>query len=230
MKLKISLNKVKAFTIVELMVGMVLALIVVAATITVYLSSKQTNSLNQSIINIQNDGQLALQVLKGNLRRAGWARIDSLSYTLAAPIVREQSSNAGSDGSDILAIQYEGDVDCNGDTVSDDPVINVFTVEDGSLVCNGKPIISNVDSFQVLYGVESVNGLEYVALDNVVDISAIRSIKTAFSISSEEPVPNGNPNKVLQLLDVTLPAFTDKRARQVYSLTVAVLNTPQVTI
>lgn len=229
MRLSLS-SKVKAFTLVELMVGIVLSLIVLGATITVYLSSKQTNTLNQGIINIQNDGQLAVQVLKDNIRNAGWARPESLSYTLGSPIVRDQSADAGAEGSDTLAVQFEGDFDCNGIAVTTDPVINVFTVTNGNLTCNGQPIISNVDSFQVQYAVDNGNGLELVTIDNVADVSKIRSIRMAFSISSDDPVPNGNPSRTIQLLDVQLPEFTDQRARQVYDLTVAVLNTPRVDI
>lgn len=225
-----STNKVKAFTLVELMVGLVLSLIVIGATITVYLSSKQTNTLNQGIINIQNDGQLALQVLKDNVRNAGWARADSLSYTLGAPIDRDKSSNAGAEGSDVLAVQYEGDFDCTGAAVTADPVVNIFTVTNGNLTCNGQPIINNVDSFQVLYGIQTGAGIEYVTLDNVTNSSAVQSIKLAFSVSSDDPVPNGNPSRQIQLLDVSLSEFTDKKARQIYNMTIAVMNAPQVGI
>ena len=43
----------KGFTIVELMVGLALSLLLVAAAATVYLSSKKTNAVNQNILNIQ---------------------------------------------------------------------------------------------------------------------------------------------------------------------------------
>lgn len=88
--------------------------------------------------------------------------------------------------SDQLRISYHGDQDCEGDTaVVEQLVVNSYVVTaDGDLVCtgslppaastavvedvndpaNGTVLISGVDSFQVLYGIDpTVNGVPNVA-------------------------------------------------------------------
>lgn len=219
-------NKINAFTLVELMIGMVVSLLLIAAATTVYLSSKQTNGLNQSLVTIQNEGQLALRVLKNSVRQAGWAEPDSFSYTLASPIRSDLSLDGGDSGSDTLAIQFEGSTDCNGPS-SSDPIVEVYKLENNNLLCNDLVIVENIDSFQVLYGVRTGAGLKYITATNIVDPSLVETIQFGFVISSNQSVSSGKASQKIKLLDASLQTFTDKKARQTYTATVAVLNRPQ---
>lgn len=216
----------KAFTLVELLVGIVLSLLLVAAAATVYLSSKKTNAVNQNILNIQNDGQLALQVLKSDIRNAGWTRNDLKSQSMPTPLATGYKDGGGT-APDTLAIQYEGDVDCNGTAVTD-VVVNVYTLNGDALTCNGQPMIDGVETFQVLYGYSGAGGgVKYVTADNVGDPTAVESIRFALLLRSERVVPEGPASKDYTVLGQSFAGYTDKKIRQVYSATVAILNRPQ---
>ena len=103
-------------------------------------------------------------------------------------------SGADPEASDVLRISYHGDQDCEGDTSAlEQLVVNSYEVSaDGDLVCvgslppagsgllvedvnniaNGTVLISGVESFQVLYGVDpSRNGIpnvqQYVRANDV---------------------------------------------------------------
>lgn len=215
----------KAFTLVELLVGIVLSLLLVAAAATVYLSSKKTNAVNQNILNIQNDGQLALQVLKNDIRNAGWTRNDLKSQSMATPLAAGYKDGGGT-APDTLAIQYEGDVDCNGTGVTN-VVVNVYTLDAGTLRCNGQPMIDGVETFQVLYGYSGAGGgVKYVTADNVDDPTAVESIRFAILLRSERVVPDAPDSKDYTVLGQNFTGYTDKKIRQVYSATVAILNRP----
>ncbi len=215
----------KGFTIVELMVGLALSLLLVAAAATVYLSSKKTNAVNQNILNIQNDGQLALQVLKNDIRHAGWTRNDLQSQSMATPLAAGFKDGGGA-ASDTLAIQYEGDFDCNGTAVTN-VVINTYSLNGNTLMCNGQPMIDGVESFQVLYGYSGAGGgVKYVTADNISDPTAVESVRFGVLLRSEKSIPDAPASKDYVVLDQNLTGFTDKKIRQVYSATVAILNRP----
>ena len=215
----------KGFTLIELMVGMVLSLLLIAAAATVYLSSKKTNAVNQNILNIQNDGQLALQVLKNDIRSAGCTKNNLQSQSMATPLGAGFADGGGS-SSDTLSIQYEGDFDCNGAGTSG-TVVNTYSVVGESLECNGEPIIDGIESFQVLYGYSGAGGgVKYVIADDVTDTTAVESIRFALLLRSDKAVPDGPSSRDYEVLDQTLTGFTDKKIRQVYSATAVILNRP----
>ncbi|RDX37554.1 prepilin-type N-terminal cleavage/methylation domain-containing protein [Kangiella sp. HD9-110m-PIT-SAG07] len=225
MKELLTMQSNKGFTLIELLVGMVLSLLLVAAGATVYLSSKKTNAVNQNILNIQNDGQLALQVLKNDIRLAGWTKNDLQSQSMATPLGAGFQDGGGT-ASDTLAIQYEGDSDCNGTAVTN-TVINVYSLNAGTLMCNGQPMIDGVESFQVLYGYSGAGGgVKYVTADNVADPTAVESVRFAILLRSERAVPDGPASRDYTVLDQQLTGYTDKKIRQVYTATVAILNRP----
>lgn len=215
----------KGFTLIELMVGMVLSLLLIAAAATVYLSSKKTNAVNQNILNIQNDGQLALQILKNDIRRAGWTRNNLQSQSMATPLAAGFADGGGA-ASDTLAIQYEGDTDCNG-TATSGTVINTYSVVGETLMCNKAPIIDGIESFQVLYGYSGDGGgVKYVIASDVTDQTAVESIRFALLLRSDKAVPDGPSSRDYAVLDQNLTGFTDKKIRQVYSATAVILNRP----
>ncbi|PXF62973.1 PilW family protein [Kangiella spongicola] len=220
------MQKNKGFTIIELMIGVVLSLLLIAAAATVYLSSKKTNAVNQNILNIQNDGQLALQILKNDIRLAGWTKNNLQSQSMATPLAAGFADGGGT-ASDTLAIQYEGDTDCNGTAVSSGIVVNTYSVVGETLMCNNAPIIDGIESFQVLYGYSgNGGGVKYVIADDVADQTAVESIRFALLLRSDKAVPDGPSSRDYVVLDQNLTGFTDKKIRQVYSATAVILNRP----
>lgn len=226
MMIDINMQKKSGFTLVELMVGMVLSLIIIAAAGTVYLSSKKTNSVNQNIVNLQSDAQFALKNLREDIRSAGWTIADLSEQALPSPL-GTGFADGGTGASDTLAIQYEGTADCNGAAPTSGSLItNTYDVVDGSLRCNGQPLADNVDSFQVLYGYgPSESDFNYVKASEIADPSLVHSIRFAVLMSSRYSSPDAPASASYDVLGETL-SFSDKKIRRMYSGTAVVLNRP----
>ena len=62
-------------TLVELMVGLVLALIIVWIAGSLYVTNKQVTRVNDSISRVQENGRFAMHVLEDDLRMAGFRGI-----------------------------------------------------------------------------------------------------------------------------------------------------------
>jgi type IV pilus assembly protein PilW len=65
------LNRSSGFTVVELMVGMVIGLIIIASSAALYLGGKQTSRLNRELTYTQDAGRLILDLMARDLRAAG---------------------------------------------------------------------------------------------------------------------------------------------------------------
>lgn len=80
-------TRCRGFSLVELMVALVITLILLAGIGQIFLSSKKSFNIQNSLARIQENGRYALEVLKQDLRRAGYwggnADIDEISGTQA---------------------------------------------------------------------------------------------------------------------------------------------------
>lgn len=63
-------QKIRAFTLVELMIAMVLGLLVLAAVIQLFLGSKTTYMTNEALARVQENGRFAVELIKPELRSA----------------------------------------------------------------------------------------------------------------------------------------------------------------
>ncbi|MRX27098.1 PilW family protein [Kangiella sp. HZ709] len=233
----------QGFTLVELMVGGLLGLLLIAAAATVYLSSTQTNRTSQGLLNAKSDVQLALGLLKDDIAKAGWANNNSSAYTLSSPFPATITTLDGGAGSDSISLQYEScdnsdldngcsttgvdSADCNGTAVAGGSIItNTYSVNGSKeLVCNNQPIISNVENFQVLYGQVTSSGIEYVTASNITDRSRVHSVRFGMIVSSDINTSSNDTSRTIELLDKTVTS-NDKRVRLKYESTVVVLNKP----
>ncbi|MCW8856890.1 MAG: PilW family protein [Kangiella sp.] len=231
------------FTLVELMIGMVLGLILIAGIFTVYIATKRTNNTTEGVITAQSGAQLALSFMKEDIARTGWVNNTALAYTLPSPLTADYATLDGGIGSDTLKVQYEScdassplnecdanniDIaDCNGVAVAPGSIItNVYALSaDNELTCNGQPLIDNVTDFQVLYGELTPTGLQYVTANNISDSSKIHSIRFGILVTSDHETSDSNISRTINLLDQTINV-NDKKLHLKYESTVVVYNRP----
>jgi len=237
--------KQNGFTLVELMVGMLLSLILIAGLFTIYLSSKQTNRTSEGVISAQSDGQLVLSFLKEDIAKTGWVNNSSNSYSLSSPLPADFATYDGGIGPDTLKVHYEScdnsDIDnnclpsgidradCNGVGVAAGAIItNTYEVNaDNELTCNDQPLINNVQDFQVLYGELTNDGLRNVTADNISNSSKIHSIRFGVILNAQNSTSDNNTARNIQLLDKTVN-LNDKKIHLKYESTVAILNKPHI--
>lgn len=223
---------VAGFTLLELLVAVTIGLVILAASLSMYVSSSRGSQLSQIETQMNEDGILAINLIQQQLKQAGYSRqlIPANGATVmgnfSGPAVRGCDggfSDAGvafgslacvtgtSSSSDAIAIRYEATTDntmpstdtpplatnCVGNGISatttslvapaptpaaDNYALadNRYSVTDAStqpmLSCRGseksaagnvigtsQPLLSNVESMQILYGVASRPSAELAA-------------------------------------------------------------------
>jgi len=240
------------FTMVEVLIAGVLGLVLLAGVGELFLGSSATFRMQRQIADIQDSGRFAMWFLKNDIERAGWfvgggpVGAVALEVFPAPGII---ASVAGVDGggnvSDQLTVAYESTVpgtDCNGSAVG--AVVQNLYFVDGNrqLVCTGnggatQPLVSNVDSLQVLYGIDVSIPPEVIAADRCSDRAVdqfvlasgltgnevIVAIRFSLLIGGETNSSVPATNRVYQVADRSI-AFNDQIIRRVFTLTTAIKN------
>lgn len=144
---------------------------------------------------------------------------------------------------DVLRIRLQGDpdglmTDCEGIALTADSTqyvnMTFFIGDDDQLYCrvfdgvaNRNPValVSGIENMQVLYGVatdpaQRFTVTQYVAGNNVTDWTQIMTVRVAIlAVSDNEPLDDDQQQ--YDLLDVQDIAFSDGKARQVFTQTIA---------
>jgi len=231
--------KQKGFTLVELMIAGTLGLILMAGMIQIFLGSSQTFRVQRAISEIQDKGRTAMQFINSEVENAGFGGnglVASAFQTLSQNVVfTAGTTNATGAGTfDALRVQYTGTTDCAGANITAPfLVVNTFDVNAGELRCNGQPLISGVESFHVLYGIDSnkdrfvdefITSNRVIATANQANVIAVR---IGMIVASDNPlVFDDNSSQTIKVLDEANVTFNDRRLRRKFTSTIMLSNRP----
>lgn len=255
----------KGFSLVELMVSLVLGSIVVLAAVQLFSTNQRTFQLQQAVSEVQETGRFTLEYLARDLRKVG---LEDNSGNSSAGVITtnvsplggyagdrsEDDANLAGDN-DRLSFEFYGKIDCEGDSNSvTELIVNTYEVRtnaDGvdELICEGSvdagstgaALISGVDSFQVLYGIDSsIDGVsnradgipfsgEYVHADEISSGDFVTSIRVALLVQTQQNnLPELAPNQSFTVLDKDLSTtdgtLNEVRLRRLFTTTVKVRN------
>lgn len=261
-----SLNQ-RGFSLVELMVSLVLGSIIVLAAVQLFSTNQRTFQLQQAVSDVQETGRFTLEYLARDLRKVA---LEDASGNESAGVITTNKPPEGGYGTppqrseddanlpgenDRLSFEFFGELDCEGDNAGATTlIVNTYEVRtnaDGvdELICegsvdpatNGAALISGVDSFQVLYGVDrSVDGAqprddgvafsgEYLRADEVAAGDFITSVRVAMLVQTQQDnLPDLAPNQSFTVLDKNLSTaggtLDEVRLRRLFTTTVNVRN------
>ncbi|WP_196138571.1 PilW family protein [Aliikangiella sp. G2MR2-5] len=238
MHLQLSFKTSKGFTIVELMIASALGLILLAGVIQLFLGSNRNHSLQTELASIQEDGRFALTLLEREIQRASTSNDAADTPRPIDLLLSSEGTSNASDGVALLRIEDTdgvSNIDCNGAEVADGRVINHFYVDNGSLMCQGngggtaQPFISNVESFQVLYGIETdacTDGVvnSYVKRDSISASTGVFAVQVALLLRSQNAVNQTSESHEFDILDQTYTSPSDKFIRRLFKRTVYMPN------
>lgn len=184
--LKIKRNRVKGFTLVELLVAMTLSLLIVLGVTAVLIQSKSSYKYQEALARAQANGSAAIAVLEQELRLAGYPA-DPLNSVGGIKDTSTVSS---------VAITYKAPVasyqNCVGTTSIGNDVDVQFSIGTQSgitgLLCNNNILSENVTTLTFSYGEDTdADGLPngYVAAASVSNWRNVVSIRTAISVDTE---------------------------------------------
>lgn len=227
----------QGFSLVELMVALALGLLITAAAVQLFTTNQRTFTLQQVTSRLQENGQLVSRFLVRDLRQVGLELDISAGDTLGILSGSGQSTEAHSDGNDRLALAYHGSEDCTGAMVPSAPglVENTYYVKDGELLCDGNhnagaPVVmvSGVDSFQVLYGVDGNEDGElrvsrYVTANNIGSDPVV-AVQFALLLKSRDTSLPDAGSETFHVLNETATFPSDNAVRRLFSGTVRLRN------
>ncbi|HVV68883.1 MAG TPA: PilW family protein [Gammaproteobacteria bacterium] len=200
----------QGITLVEVMLACALGLFLMAGLIQIGLAGKRTFTMQQAIINLQENGHYAVYFLNQHLRMAGYAGCES-----QPPFVKPESAIIGYENN--LPAILQGKVVKGTDSV----IVGGCYLENGKQRYNqyayfistttrknklGKTIVSfyempidgvkrelaaNLERMKISYGLMTMDGKNiagYESADKIKDWRQVRAVDISLLVSSEEPV------------------------------------------
>ncbi len=155
------------FTLVELMVSVVIALVLMIALMQLLLGTMQTDRSTSDISRMQESGRNSLEMMGRVIRQAGSRNNVDVQFAGVALTGTEGASSAP----DALTVRYEaqtgGETDCTGATVAAGALMTFAfaidsTVNPPVLTCNGVALVDNIEDMQISYGLDA-------AKDGIID-------------------------------------------------------------
>ncbi|NVJ68412.1 MAG: PilW family protein [Gammaproteobacteria bacterium] len=227
-------SKQKGFSLIEMMVAMLIGLIIIAAVYIVFLSSQKSYRLSTGMMQVNDNGQFLVQFLQSDFQKAGWVDTDVESpegHSLAMPVkdLLNNQKAGNSLNSDQITVRYYANQACDGAAAVNGVIENTYQLvvvnDKTELQCNGIALASNVESFQLEYGVLTNNGIEYKDANGIADLSLIKTIRFAFIVASDRQNITSSKNSTINNVLGEGPLnFSDGRYRQVFGSTVVLNN------
>ena len=99
----------KGFTLIEMMISVVIGTILIAAVVSVFLSTKQSYRMGQGLTLMQSTGRATLDFLSRELSMAGFPQASGIESFIPA-----LTTDGGGNNSDQMAVRYRATTDCFG--------------------------------------------------------------------------------------------------------------------
>ena len=232
--------KQKGFTLIELMIAVVLGLLLIAGTLTVFVTTKQGYQLENGLSLMQATGRATLDLLARDMMMAGYPQIGNIETFLPA-----MTTDGGGSSSDQFAVRFQSDTDClnaNTPPYADGNYYakNVYYINANALWCrtlaeddsviDQQPIVQGVENMQLLYGEDNIadafpNATRYVTAGNVINWDNVVSVRIAIIVNSQNPVATSNDTASYTLLgQAPIAAPADHLRRRAYTTTAVIRN------
>ena len=242
--------KCSGFSLMELMISLVIAIVAMAVLLGIYQSNSQTARFYTAVLMVQENGRFAADIIGRTARMAGYD--DPMTTTVVSTPLIEGSINASGaqisqtglkPDSHTMSIRYEGGAgirDCQGQAVAaDDWVTNMYAIStENNLVCatytNNSALVSNatalaegVEDMRVLYGLdidETGDVNRYVRSTAVGDWSQVVSLRVALLVNSIDNVLTADDTNCLGCRVFAGTFDADRLVRQEFHTTIEVRN------
>lgn len=246
------------FTLIEFMIAGMLGLIILGGVLHILVNSKQTFLLQGAIADVQDSGRFALKFINDDYQRLAWTT--GRKRELEEGLVSGSDACLTGDGvtparGDCLSFTFEGSADCLGQDSRNNQrlIVNNYRLDNlkpqadgvvlGQLVCEGGDatspagsrqtgvLVDNVESFQVLYGVDGPDSDTqadfYIPASANLDRESVVSLRVGLVVASEANAleqPRSYSADELKVLNEAGYTANDRRLRRVYVQTISLPN------
>lgn len=171
------------FTLVELMIASTLSVFMIAATITLFVNSKETSRINENLARLQENGRFAVSLISRDIRMADYR--SCVTDERRNDAVAGQN-NTGLNGSDTVTVLWQNN-DCGA---ANSIVSTVYSIQTGATgspslfksVNGGTAIemVEGIEDLQVLFGEDTDSDFVpnyYVSAADITDMAQTTSIR-----------------------------------------------------
>jgi type IV pilus assembly protein PilW len=234
------------FTLVEMMIAILIGLLLIAAMLSLFLSTKQGYRMANGMSVMQATGRATLDLLSREVMISGFPQV-----SLADTFVPALTIDGGGAASDTFTVHYRSPTDCRGNVPA--PVYpdgeqyarNQYYVQNGNLMCQARAednsalggavtLVEGIENLQILYGEDTdttdgvTNARRYVTAGNVVNWANVVSARIGIVVNSQQNIATSGDTATFSLIGQTaIAASGDRQRRRAYSTTVVIRNRMQ---
>ncbi len=236
------MRRENGFGFIEVLISLAVSLVLLAGLMQVFFSANEGYRLHSGLAEMQDNGRVALGVLRRDILVAGYP-----DGQVSEGIIASKTIDGGGSLSDTVTVFYRSDKDCGGFTA---PLYgdgkryakHTYYIRDGSiLICRVLnedneevalyEMLEGVENMQLLYGIdnelsrEPISATRYVSASGLIDWGRIVSMRIGVLVSSTKSMSSQKDVKSFQLLhQKEIGAANDFLRRRPYSMTVKLRN------
>ena len=236
----------KGFTLVEMMIAIVIGLLLIAGTLSVFLSTKQGYRMENGLSLMQATGRATLDLLTRDIMLAGFPQSSSIeTFVTGAGLTQD----GGGSNSDTFTVRFQSTTDCQNSAAGTPTYAdgqryakNHYFIQNGNLMCEtlaednsvdhaAVVLVEGIENMQVLYGEDNdatdavTNATRYVTAGNVTNWNNVVSVRIGFVVNSQDNIATSNDTATFSLIGQTaIAASADRMRRRAYSTTAVIRN------
>jgi type IV pilus assembly protein PilW len=249
--------RMRGFSLVELMIALLLGSLITLAAVQLFGTNQRTFQLQQGLTDVQEQGRFALDFMARDIRIMGLRNPDVVGGPAPGVVLddilmggvtfpRSQDGGDNGAGNDRLTFSFQarpGDMDCEGSaTPVAALVVNTYWVQGDELFCfgsidsgsGGLTLVTGVESFQVLFGVDTAaDGVpsagRYVRADDLNPTDQVVAVRIGLYVrATQGNMPPIGPPQNMLVLDRQLTAgqapLQESAVRRLFVTTVRARN------
>jgi type IV pilus assembly protein PilW len=135
----------KGITLIELLVVLVICAVLVGGIYRVFISQTRAYSLQDQVVEVQQNTRAAMEILIRDLRMAGYDDDRSTGAVVSQPVIPEDHA---------ITLKYEYDGSVREVRYWVDATSTLMRQEKQDGVTRTQPLVENVDAFELRYGVD----------------------------------------------------------------------------
>lgn len=229
---KICRKSVQAgFSLVELMISVVIALVLMIALMQLLLGAMQVDRTTADVSRMQESGRNALDLVGRAIRQAGSRSSANVLFS-GIPIT---GVDGASSAPDTITLQYEaqvgGELNCTGASAAAGALMTYAlavntAVNPPTLTCNGAVVVDNIEDMQITYGIDAAKDGSidsYITSPTAAEFAQVAAVRVVLLVRGPSTGVAANKSQTYSFNGASFTK-TDGFLRQVYSATFTVRN------
>lgn len=194
----LQINRMKGFSLIELMVAILISVILMLGVVQLFLSTFRTDRTNTELSRVQESGRVAMELISREVRRAGYQGCVGASITTKASSITYPDDAIQSSGATSVTVNYARETgpgsfpnrNCNNEVLH--PFQITFSNCGKNLCINStdsggnQTLTNDTQITSVIYGVFKNNRILWMSTDAMAstDWPEVKKVQVTLEVSS----------------------------------------------